>query len=46
MLTFYPVSTLDEVFAIALEPEGDSSTPPEPKFVEDADEHAEVHATV
>jgi ATP-dependent Lon protease len=46
VLTFYPVSTLDEVFAIALEPEGDSSTPPEPKFVEDADEHAEVHATV
>jgi ATP-dependent Lon protease len=43
-LTFHTVSTLDEVFAIALEPEGDGSTPP--RFVEDPDEHAEVHAAV
>ena len=45
-LTFHTVSTLDEVFAIALEPEGNSSTPPKPRFVEDADERAEIHAAV
>ena len=45
-LTFHTVNTLDEVFAIALEPEGDGATPPQPRFVEDADERAEIHAAV
>lgn len=45
-LTFHTVSTLDEVFAIALEPESNSSVPLQPRFVEDPDEHVEIHATV
>jgi ATP-dependent Lon protease len=45
-LTFHTVSTLDEVFAIALEPEGNGATPLQPKFVEDADEPVEIHAAV
>jgi ATP-dependent Lon protease len=45
-LTFHTVSTLDEVFAIALEPEGNGTRPPEPRFVDEADEHAEIHAAV
>jgi ATP-dependent Lon protease len=45
-LTFHTVSTLDEVFAIALEPEVNGATPPQPRFVEDVDEHAEIHASV
>jgi ATP-dependent Lon protease len=44
-LTFHTVSTLDEVFAIALEPEGGRVLPPEPA-VEEADEDAEIHAAV
>jgi ATP-dependent Lon protease len=45
-LTFHPVSTLDEVFAIALEPESGKSTPTRPTLMEDSEEQAEVHATV
>ena len=45
-LTFHPVSTLDEVFAIALEPESGKSAPTRPTLMEEAEEHAEVHATV
>ena len=45
-LTFHTVSTLDEVFAIALEPESTASTPLEPRFVEDPDKYVEIHAAV
>ena len=45
-LTFHPVSTLDEVFAIALEPEAGKTTPSVPTLMEEAEEHGEVHATV
>jgi ATP-dependent Lon protease len=45
-LTFHPVSTLDEVFAIALEPETGSAAPTEPTTEEEAEDHAEVHAAV
>ncbi|HEV7705764.1 MAG TPA: endopeptidase La [Gemmatimonadaceae bacterium] len=45
-LTFHTVSTLDEVFAIALEPEVSSKAPLEPRFVEDPDKYVEIHATV
>jgi ATP-dependent Lon protease len=45
-LTFHPVSTLDEVFAIALEPEGGHAAPTEPRMLEEAEDHAEVHAAV
>jgi len=45
-LTFHTVSTLDEVFAIALEPEGGQSARTEPTLMEEAEEHGEVHATV
>jgi ATP-dependent Lon protease len=41
-LTFHPVNTLEEVFAIALEPEGGPVLPAEPSE-EHADEHAEEH---
>jgi hypothetical protein len=40
------VSTLDEVFAIALEPEGGHAAPTEPRMLEEAEDHAEVHAAV
>ena len=45
-LTFHTVSTLDEVFAIALEPEGTMSAPPKPRFAESADESERIHAAV
>jgi ATP-dependent Lon protease len=45
-LTFHTVSTLDEVFAIALEPEDTTGATPKPRFVVDADEPVEIHATV
>src|SRR5512140_2035412 len=45
-LTFHPVSTLDEVFAIALEPDAGKSAPARPTLMEEAEDHAEVHATV
>ena len=45
-LTFHTVSTLDEVFAIALEPEGEMALPTKPKLVEETEEDAEIHATV
>jgi ATP-dependent Lon protease len=44
-LTFHTVSTLDEVFAIALEPEGESASLRKPTLVEEP-EDAEIHATV
>jgi hypothetical protein len=40
------VSTLDEVFAIALEPEGGQEAPTAPAPMEEAEDHAEVHAAV
>ena len=45
-LTFHTVSTLDEVFAIALEPEGELILPTKPTLVEEAEEHAGIHAAV
>ena len=45
-LTFHTVSTLDEVFAIALEPEGELALPSKPTLVEEAEERAEIHAAV
>ena len=45
-LTFHTVSTLDEVFAIALEPEGELVLPSKPTLVEEAEERAEIHAAV
>jgi ATP-dependent Lon protease len=45
-LTFHTVSTLDEVFAIALEPEAGRGSPAAPTLMEEAEEHGEVHATV
>ena len=45
-LTFHTVSTLDEVFAIALEPESGKPTQTRPTLMEEAEEHAEEHATV
>jgi cation transport regulator ChaB len=45
-LTFHTVSTLDEVFAIALEPEAGQGARTEPTLMEEAEEHGEVHATV
>ena len=45
-LTFHTVSTLDEVFAIALEPEGELASPKKPTLVEEPEEDAEIHATV
>jgi len=45
-LTFHTVSTLDEVFAIALEPEASKSAPTRPTLMEEAEDHGEVHATV
>ena len=45
-LTFHTVSTLDEVFAIALEPENAPLGRTEPTLMEEAEEHAEEHATV
>ena len=45
-LTFHTVSTLDEVFAIALEPEGELVSPTKPTLVEEQEEDAEIHATV
>ena len=45
-LTFHPVSTLDEVFAIALEPEAGRGATSQPTLMEEAEEHGEVHATV
>ncbi len=45
-LTFHTVSTLDEVFAIALEPEGELVSPTKPTLVEEQEEDAEIHATM
>lgn len=45
-LTFHPVSTLNEVFAIALEPANGSAAPSKPTLMEEAEEHGEVHAGV
>jgi ATP-dependent Lon protease len=45
-LTFHTVSTLDEVFAIALEPEGELVLPEQPTLIEEPEEDAEIHATV
>jgi len=45
-LTFHTVSTLDEVFAIALEPESGRGSPSGPTLMEEAEDHADVHAAV
>ncbi len=45
-LTFHTVSTLDEVFAIALEPEGVFQGTSKPTLMEEAEERSGVHAGV
>jgi ATP-dependent Lon protease len=45
-LTFHPVSTLDEVFDIALVKEDQCEITTAPTMMEEAEEHAEEHAAV
>ncbi|MDQ2930156.1 MAG: endopeptidase La [Gemmatimonadota bacterium] len=45
-LTFHTVSTLEEVFAIALEPQGAFQAATKPTLMEEAEEGVEVHAGV